>query len=36
MEFPRNILRKGPKISETGAEHYISERKILRLHVGTL
>jgi len=29
--FPRYILEKGPTISETGAENYLSEKKSLRL-----
>jgi len=31
VEFLRNILKKGPKISETGAENYLSEKTFLRL-----
>jgi len=26
-EFPRNTLKNGPKISETGAENHLSEKK---------
>ena len=31
MESPRQILNKGPKISERGAENYLSEKTFLRL-----
>jgi len=31
VEFPRNILKKEPSISEKGAGNYPSEKNILRL-----
>ena len=31
MDFMRNISKKGPKMSETGAENYLNEKTFLRL-----
>ena len=31
VEFLTNILRKGPKISETGTENYLNEEDFVRL-----
>ena len=31
VEYPRNILKKGPKISETGAGNYLIEKKFFEI-----